>query len=124
MGRALDDPLGCSLMDAGKHTLRSGKLHLPRKEGERFREVIRPGDRFDATEAQLEAFGDIIVTYETYLALVSDKVVEVAGGDIRPTDKPKVKRKSRAKTAKEPGQEPEDEGKPDEDSEPEPELIE
>lgn len=99
-------------MAAGKHTLRSGKLHLPRGKGERFREIIRPGDRFDATKSQLKAFGDIIVTYPVYLSLISDKVEEVEGDDkLAPSDKPKAKRKSRAKTAKKP-EEPEDEPEP------------
>lgn len=99
-------------MAAGKHTLKSGKLHLPREKGERFRKIIRPGDRFDATKSQLKAFGDIIVTYAVYLSLISDKVEEVEG-DAAPatTDKPKTKRKSRAKTAKKP--EPEAEGEPE-----------
>lgn len=99
-------------MAAGKHTLRSGKLHLPRGKGERFREIIRPGDRFDATKSQLKAFGDLIITWPAYQALISDKVAEVEGEDVSaPTDKPKAKRKSRAKTAKKP--EPEPEGEPE-----------
>lgn len=95
-------------MAAGKHTLRSGKLHLPREKGDRFRKIIRPGDRFDATKSQLAAFGDIIVTHAVYLSMTSDKVEEVEGDDApAPTDKPKAKRKSRAKTAKKPESEPE-----------------
>ena len=99
-------------MAAGKHTLRSGKLHLPRGKGERFRKIIRPGDRFDATKSQLAAFGDLIITWPAYLALISDKVEEVESKDASaPTDKPKRKRKSRAKTAKKP-EEPDDEPEP------------
>lgn len=105
---------------AGKHTLRSGKLHLPRDKDERFRRIIRPGDRFDATENQLKSFGDVIITYEAYLALVSDKVGEVEGEDTKPTAKPKPKRKSRAKTAREPGSEEAEEEKPEPDEDPEP----
>lgn len=93
-------------MAAGKHTLRSGKLHRPRGTRERFRGVIRPGDRFDATEAELKAFGDLIITYEGYLALVSDAVEEVEGDTpVPPTAKPKAKRKSRAKKAAKPAEE-------------------
>ena len=108
-------------MAAGKHTLRSGKLHLPRGKGERFRKIIRPGDRFDATKSQLAAFSDLIITWPAYLALVSDKVEEVEGDDTpTPTDKPKAKRKSRAKTAKKHESEPEDESKPEPEGEPKP----
>lgn len=103
---------------AGKHTLRSGKLHLPRDEGERFRRIIRPGDRFDATENQLKSFGDVIITYEAYLALISDKVGEVEGEAMKPTAKPKPKRKSRAKTARAPEPEPDDDPEPEGEPEP------
>ena len=104
---------------AGKHTLKSGKLHLPREKDTRFRRVIKPGDRFDATEDQLKAFGDIIVTYPVYLSLTSDKVEEVEGDDTKPTDKPKAKKESRAKTANKPESEPEGED-PEPGTEPEP----
>ena len=108
-------------MAAGKHTLRSGKLYRARGKGERFRTAIRPGDRFDATEAELKAFSDIIITYSGYLALVSDAVEEVEGeATPLPTAKPVTKRESRAKTAKKPEAEPE----PAPESEPEVELIE
>lgn len=107
-------------MAAGKHTLRSGKLHRPRGKGERFRSVIRPGDRFDATAAELKAFGDIIITYAGYLALVSDAVDEVEGeATSKPTARPKAKRKSRAKTAPKPAEEESLEGdEPSKDEEP------
>ncbi len=96
----------------GKHTLRAGKLHRPRGEKGR-RPVIRPGDRFDATKAELAAFSDMIITWPAYLALVSDKVEEVEGDDaLAPSDKPKRKRKSRAKTAKKPDPEPDGEPEP------------
>ena len=114
-------------MAAGKHTLRSGKLHLPREKDTRFRKIIRPGDRFDATKSQLKAFGDLIITWPAYRALISDKVEEVEGEDVSaPTGKPKAKKESRAKTAEKPESEPEDKDKPDEDPESgtEPEPIE
>lgn len=93
-------------MAAGKYTLRSGKLYRPKKKGERFRTAIRPGDRFDPTDRELAAFSDIIITWPAYVALVSDKVEEVEGdAEPMPTDKPKRKRKSRAKKATPPAEE-------------------
>ncbi len=103
-------------MAAGKHTLRSGKLHR-RDKKTKLTTSFRPGDRFDATERELVAFGDCIVTWAGYLSLTGDKVMEVEGGDTKPTDKPKTKRRSRAKTAKKPEKEPEP--KPDPEDEPE-----
>ncbi len=98
-------------MAAGKHTLRSGKLHRRDKKS-KLTTSFRPGDRFDATKRELAAFGDCIVPWEAYLSLTRDKVVEVEGEDPKPTDKPKAKRKSRAKTAKKPDSEPEGEPEP------------
>ena len=111
-------------MAAGKHTLRSGKLHRTErpKDGRRIRTVFRPGDRFDATEGELRSFGDCIVTWAAYLSLTRDAVDEVEGEDTKPTDKPTRKRKSRAKTAKKPEPEPDDDSEPE--GEPEPEPIE
>ena len=112
-------------MAAGKHTLRSGKLHR-RDKKTKLTTTFRPGDRFDATERELAAFGDCIVTWDAYLSLTRDAVTEVEGDDAKPTAKPKRKRKSRAKTARKPKSEPEKpepevESEPDPDAEGEPE---
>ncbi len=105
-------------MAAGKHTLRSGKLHRRDKKS-KLTTSFRPGDRFDATKRELVAFGDCIVTWEAYLSLTRDTVTEVEGADTKPSDKPKAKRKSRAKTAKKPESEPDDD-KPEGEGSPEP----
>jgi len=104
---------------AGKHTLRSGKLHRRNKKT-KITTTFRVGDRFDATERELAAFGDCIVTWPAYLSLTSDAVAEVEGDDTKPTAKPKAKRKSRAKTARKPDPEPDDNPEPEADGEPEP----
>ena len=108
-------------MAAGKHTLRSGKLHRRDKKS-KLTTSFRPGDRFDATKRELAAFGDCIVTWAAYLSLTSDAVAEVEGDDSKPTAKPKARRKSRAKTAKRP--EPEPDSDPEPEGEPEPEPVE
>jgi len=92
-------------MAAGKHSLRSGKLHRKDDKTGR-REVFRPGDRFNATAGELAAFPDCIVPWAAYVALVSDAVEEVEGKTPPPpTAKPKPKRKSRAKKAAKPAEE-------------------
>ncbi len=108
-------------MAAGKHTLRSGKLHR-RDKKTKLTTSFRPGDRFDATERELAAFGDCIVTWPAYLSLTRDAVTEVEGDDTKPTAKPKRKRRSRVRTAKKPESESDDDPEPE--GEPESEPIE
>lgn len=105
-------------MAAGKHTLRSGKLHRRDKKA-KITTTFRVGDRFDATERELAAFGDCIITWPAYLSLTSDAVAEVEGDDTKPTAKPKAKRKSRAKKAAKPEPEADTTAETGDDEEPE-----